>query len=465
MKGIAQGHQISPQKSLTMAQIAQETSLPIEGTRRSNSFMATSLISAHGLEHMYGHGFLALIPAIYDSLGLVPFQASLFPAVRLLSSGLTSIFGGFLVDMFQERRGPILAISMAMIGLGYLLVATLPVYGLILVALLIASAGSALWHPPALGLLAQRFPQRRGFFISLHRSSGNIGDTVAPLLVGLLLGVVGWRWIVGGGTPILFLLALLIVAFLWRVGVNAPQPAAALGGSGLTLYPSSGGGGASPMPLVVAESRLQIQWRSLKEAMAGGGFWAIVPIFLVSAVRGMGDRTVLWILPLYITRGIEDGGLGQSYVFMGIHIALLTAPGIASGPLFGALSDKVGRKSVIVFLMSTAVILPIFIVLGGSSLVMTVAVVLFGLFHYSVNSLTQAAAIDVVEGKQLEGTFIGLMWGGNAAFGVVSVIVGGLIVEAFSWGAAFYFASALFFVGFLLSLLMSRAGTPQPSPA
>ena len=173
----------------------------------------------------------------------------------------------------------------------------------------------------------------------------------------------------------------------------------------------------------------------------------------------------LWILPLYITRGIEDGGLGQSYVFMGIHIALLTAPGIVSGPLFGALSDKVGRKSVIVFLMSTAVILPIVIVMGGSSLVMTLAVVLFGLFHYSVNSLTQAAAIDVVEGKQLEGTFIGLMWGGNAAFGVVSVIVGGLIVEAFSWGAAFYFASALFFVGFLLSLLMSRAGTPQPSPA
>ncbi len=175
-----------------MAQIAQETSLPIEGTRRSNSFMATSLISAHGLEHMYGHGFLALIPAIYDSLGLIPIQASLFPAVRLLSSGLTSIFGGFLVDMFQERRGPILAMSMAMIGLGYFLVATLPVYGLILVALLIASAGSALWHPPALGLLAQRVPQRRGFFISLHRSSGNIGDTIMlsqPLIHKRVIGI------------------------------------------------------------------------------------------------------------------------------------------------------------------------------------------------------------------------------------------------------------------------------------
>ena len=65
---------------------ARTMAISEDASRTKNSVMATSVISAHGLEHMYGHGFLALIPAIYDSLGLVPVQASLFPAVRTLPS-------------------------------------------------------------------------------------------------------------------------------------------------------------------------------------------------------------------------------------------------------------------------------------------------------------------------------------------------------------------------------------------
>ena len=434
---------------------------PPQGSRTNDSAMASSLIGAHGLEHMYGHGFMALIPAIYDALGLVPIQASLIPAVRQLSSGLTSVFGGFLVDMFQERRGPILAFSMALIGLGYFLVAAFPVYGLILAALAVASAGSALWHPPALGLLAQRFPQRRGFFMSLHRSSGNVGDTIAPVVVGALLGVFGWRWIAGGGTPILFFLALLILVFLWNVGgQRQPVLAGATAGGG-NLGTGAGGG-----PLQArGQSRLEVQWTSLKDAMQGGGFAAILPIFVISAVRGMGDRTVLWVLPLYITQEVSEGGLGLSYWVMGIHIALLTAPGIVAGPLFGHLSDIIGRKPVIVFIMAVAVVLPFVIVWGGASLVMTVAVILFGLFHYSVNSLTQAAAIDVVEGRQLEGTFIGLMWGSNAAFGAASAVIAGALIQLYSWEVAFYFAAGLFLIGFLVSLVMPGSWKPQARTA
>ena len=180
------------------------TVLTEETIRTKDKVVAGSLIGAHGLEHMYGHSFLVLLPAIYDSLGLVPIQAGLLSAVRQISSGTTSMGSGFLVDMYQHRRTQTLAVSMALIGLGYLLVSISPSYGLILAALVVASAGSALWHPPSLGLLAQRFPQSRGFLFSLHRSSGNVGDWVGPLLAGVLLGFLGWRWIMGGGTPLLF---------------------------------------------------------------------------------------------------------------------------------------------------------------------------------------------------------------------------------------------------------------------
>jgi MFS family permease len=71
-----------------------------------------------------------------------------------------------------------------------------------------------------------------------------------------------------------------------------------------------------------------------------------------------------------------------------------------------------------------------------------------------VNSLTQAAAIDVADGKGLEGTFIGLMWGSNAFFGALASVAAGVLVEYAGWHSAFYFASTLFFVGLGASLLM-----------
>ena len=206
-----------------MAQLAENSDVNLAESRTSNSVMATSLISAHGLEHMYGRSFLVLIPAIYVALGLAPIQAGMLDAVRQLSSGITSMSGGFFVDIFQHRRAQVLSLSMAMIGIGYFLVSVAPTYNLILAALALASAGSALWHPPALGLLAQRFPQRRGFFISLHRSAGNVGDWVGPLVVGALLVLLAtrsdaWRIIMGVGTPILIILSILILIFLRNIG-------------------------------------------------------------------------------------------------------------------------------------------------------------------------------------------------------------------------------------------------------
>ncbi len=420
--------------------------------RTKNSVMATTVISSHGLEHMYANSFQVFLPAIYDSLGLVPIQGALLMATRRLSGGLVSMGSGFFVDMFQHRVGFVLAFSMGLIGVGYLLVSVSPSYGLILAALAVASAGSALWHPPALGLLARRYPERRGLFISLHRSMGNVGDWIGPLAVGTLMGYVGWQWIMGGGTPVLILLAIGILVILKNVGDPKVEGVA------------------------VRDSFFK-QLRSMREVFKGGGMW---PIFIVSAVRGMGDVGVMFTIPLYLSRSLAEGGLGKGSLAVGIHIALLAAPGVVSGPLFGELSDRIGRKPVISLIMAVSVLIPLGIAFGGSGVWMTLFVALFGLVHFAVNSLTQAAAIDVAEGKGLEATFIGLMWGSNSAFGVVALLAVGLLVGSlptgafgfsvpfetgFGWRAGFYFASSMFFAGWVISLLIPATGTVERSTA
>ena len=278
-----------------------------------------------------------------------------------------------------------------------------------------------MWHPPALGLLAQRFPGRQGLFISLHRSTGNAGDWIGPLIVGALLGVVGWRWIIGGGTPLL--LALAVAIFLLLRNVGGPRPEG-----------------------VDYRARIREQLGAMAESFRGTGMWSI---FTVSAVRGMGDRSLLWVIPLYLSQD-----LGMSGFWVSFHVSLLAFPGIVSGPLFGALSDRIGRKSIIVLIMATAVVMPLGMAAGGGGLLMSFSVLVYGLFLFSVNSLTQAAAIDVAKGKGLEGTFIGLMWGSNAFFGAISSVAAGALVEYFGWHSAFFFASGLFFVGLAASWLM-----------
>ena len=404
------------------------------GGRTNDKTMATTLIGTHGLEHIYAHSFPVLVTAIYESLALNPLQFGVMLAVRQLSGGLTSVGSGFFVDIFRYRSGQVLGISMGLIGLGYLLVALAPTYLFIIIALVVASAGSALWHPPALGLLARRFPRQRGLYISLHRSVGNVGDLAGPLIAGALLGAVSWRWIMGGGTPVLLLLGVIVLILLWNVG------------------------GPKPGPIALADN-LKSQLSSLRESFRGTGMW---PIFTVSAVRGMGDRSYIAFLPIYLQ---EQLSMGPGWI--GIYVALVAAPGIVSGPLFGTLSDRIGRKFIIALCMLTAVVLSITTLAAGGNIVLSLlSVTLFGVFHSSVNSLTQAAAIDVAEGRGLDATFMGLMWGSNAAFSSAAFVVVGLLIKLTNdgWAIAFYSAAALFFVGFLATLAMPNSRSTNSEP-
>lgn len=419
-----------------MVEVAESVPAPTKPQRgrTSDKTMATTLIGTHGLEHIYAHSFPVLVTAIYESLALNPLQFGVMLAVRQLSGGLTSVGSGFFVDIFRYRSGQVLGISMGLIGLGYLLVALAPTYLFIIIALVVASAGSALWHPPALGLLARRFPRQRGLYISLHRSVGNVGDLAGPLIAGALLGAVSWRWIMGGGTPVLLLLGVIVLILLWNVG------------------------GPKPGPIALADN-LKSQLSSLRESFRGTGMW---PIFTVSAVRGMGDRSYIAFLPIYLQ---EQLSMGPGWI--GIYVALVAAPGIVSGPLFGTLSDRIGRKFIIALCMLTAVVLSITTLAAGGNIVLSLlSVTLFGVFHSSVNSLTQAAAIDVAEGRGLDATFMGLMWGSNAAFSSAAFVVVGLLIKLTNdgWAIAFYSAAALFFVGFLATLAMPNSRSTNSEP-
>ena len=410
--------------------------------RVGGKVMAGSLIVSHSLTHMYGNGFYVIIPQIFQQLGLTYTLVGLMDSSRWLATGLSTLVGGFFVDMFQHRRGLLLGATLILLGLGYVLVSLAPTYWLIIAALVFTAVGGSLWHPIALGLLSQRFPKQRGFVISLHRASGSVGDTISPPLVGFLLGTsilsaalfgvqlfsitglgLDWRRVLQLGMPLTLVFGIALWFFLWNVGGPKSNPKSLL-------------------------SNLKSQATTLKKAFKGHG---LIVLMTVSALRGMGDRALILFLGLYLSQELKMSTAAQ-----GLYYGLLTLPAIATGPILGAVSDRIGRKPVIVLVLLMSAIFPPLLVQVGGSIYLAIIIGIFGLFLYAVNSLVQAAAMDMAEGLHLEGTLIGLLWGGNALFGAFSPFLVGWLADIFGLKIGFYYASAIFLLAGLLSLRLPR---------
>ena len=401
------------------------------GQRRgSNAVVASTLIGSHSIQHMYQRGFLVIIPQIYAALNLAPLQVGLLDAVRQGSGGVFSMGGGMMVDRLQHLRGLFLGASLALMALGYLVVGLAPSYLLILVALSFAASAGSLWHPPALGILSQRYPQRRGLMLSLHRSTGNLGETVAPILVGALLAVIAWQTVLLWAAVPTVIVALAIMLLLWNVGgarVSTQQGGRALGQ----------------------------QFRDLGSLLRNRGLLSLI---VVSGVRGMGDRGLLLFLPLYLS---EELGMGS--FMQGVHLSLLTAAAIVCGPLIGVLSDRIGRKPVMVGVMAVSAVLASLMIVGNSGVSLMLLIALLGTVMFSINSLVQAAAMDLGEGKRLEGSLIGLLWGSNAAFGFFPPLILGVLVGAFGFEVIFPYSAVLYLVGALAAISLPRTATPVPA--
>lgn len=397
----------------------------IESTLTTRDQVASgAVIGSHVLQHLYGNGFYVLLTAMYSSLGLNPVSAGLVGTVRALGSGIASTLGGVLVDRLQHRRLAILYLSLTTMGVGYLLIGLAPTYLLILVALAFTAGAGSIWHPAARSLLSQIYPKRRGFIISVDRSAGSVGDTLGPLAAGALLAYITWQQIYMLALP----MALLVVLFLWRVLRQSEA------------YQQRGARKAAE-----AQPRsLNDQFTALKEVLKGSGN-VLTVLLVVKAVAGFGQGGLLLWVPLYLS---EEQGM--STFMVGVHVAMLTGIGIATGPVFGWLSDHRGRVPVIMLVLGGKAIIAGLLAVFGTGIMLSILIAGLGAFMFGVNTLIQAWALDIADGRNLEGTMMGTMYGVNMIFQGVAPLMVGVVVAAFGFNSLFVYVASMNGFGLLL---------------
>src|ERR1043165_6804204 len=160
------------------------------------SFQEVWVVSiGHALTHWYPATFYLLLPLIGNELGLSYSQIGSILTCQYLAGAIANIPGGIFVDAVG-RKGLLMAISLFWVGFPFLVMGFSHVYWTMLACATAVGIGNNLWHPTAIPWLAGRFPDRKGLVMSFHSMGGNVGDALAPLVVGALLAIASWRNVV-----------------------------------------------------------------------------------------------------------------------------------------------------------------------------------------------------------------------------------------------------------------------------
>ncbi len=375
----------------------------------NRQYLLGSLIFGHTVIHWYQQLFPVILPGIKDTLDLNDVELGTLSTIREGASGLLIMPSGFLADSFYKYRPLLLAFAMASGGLAYFMVGLALSYFWILPGIAMIGVASAAWHPASVGSLSARFPDRRGTALALHGVGASIGDAVSPLLIGALLLVVSWQTLMQ-----YHLLPALILAFILWVNLR-PH------------YNDEG-----PQPTVknyMAGIKDMLSQRSVLAIMFAGVFMS------------MGRLSILTFLPIYLAEDLDYSTLG-----LGFYLMLLYLMGMVSQPIMGVVSDRFGRKLVLLPAYTSLGLLYFLVPVTNDAYQLGLVVGAMGMFFYGTSNIATAAVMDL-SSSAIQGSTMGVQSVFRHIFTLPSPIIAGVLVTWKGTDAAFIYAGSLLLLG------------------
>ena len=163
---------------------------------------------------------------------------------------------------------------------------------------------------------------------------------------------------------------------------------------------------------------------------------ALVLLSTGSTFRSMTQAALLTFLPVYLANA-----MGYSPAVIGACLFALQAAGFAAAPVAGLLSDRMGRKSIMVGSMATTAVVLIAMALAGGSALFVALVAVLGFFLYATRPVIQAWMLETTP-KNMGGSSIGILFGAQALGAAVGPFVAGMVADRYGIGTVFYFLAA-----------------------
>ncbi len=172
----------------------------------------------------------------------------------------------------------------------------------------------------------------------------------------------------------------------------------------------------------------------------------LIPILGITFVDIIGFSMLLPVLPYFVTH------FGMSAIVVGLLLSTFSFCQLVSGPIWGNVSDRIGRKRVLIISQIGATIGWAMLAFAPSILWVFVARIVEGVSGGNIG-VTQAYVADLVEGKDRARAF-GFISATFAAAMVFGPAGGGLLYSRFGFAAPFLAASALQLLTLILTIVL-----------
>ena len=375
----------------------------------------------HSGIHWINGTFFLLLPFITEDLGLSYSEAGFLVSFFFACSAAANLGSGPLVDVVGRRiLFQVMALVMgaaALFGFGG------PGHYLVLLALMpLMGIANNLWHPAAISFLSRRFPENRGYSLSIHTLGANVGEAVAPLSAGGLLLWMSWReTAMVAALPVVAIAVLIAVALKsgTRNGERTAQPAIGIG---------------EYLPGLLG---------LLKDK-------TVIGISLVAGFRAIMQNGMLVFLPLYLANDLEFGPL-----WIGVALTALQVGGMVGGPVAGAWSDRIGRKPILVASLAAATVLVLLLTVAGSGYFFIATVFFLGVFVFATRPVGHSWLMDETP-AHLGGSATSLLFATQAGLSVLAPAIGGIVADLWGLPVVFFVLAAATVVSLVLAAALSE---------
>lgn len=387
---------------------------------------------SHGINEFFAIVIPPIIPLLVTDLGITYAQAGFLLTVFFLMYSLFQLPAGVVADRFGKRR--LMIAGLGGMTLGIVMAALAPHYEGLLVAQAIAGISGSTFHPAGLSIISDvETPRTSGKAMGVFAFGGTLGTLAAPLFVGGIAIIVGWRGallsaaILGGG------MTLVVIALALR-GTT---------GSKSTLRPDGG---------ITVES-----WGDrIRTAFGILATKEVAVLTVLTLVMSMQHRAIQTFTTSFVATDLEGSVSVGNVVFF-----TLLAGGAVASLWAGELADRVNRITLgvgaalttAVLVGATVLIRPIssglpFAIVVGILLVWFVLIGFVMYANYPVKNALIAGEADTA----YSGSLFGVIQTGSSLGSASGPVIFGAIATEFGLLAAF---PAIAGVGVLLAVLFA----------
>lgn len=331
----------------------------------TTKYFIPQFMFSHFSHHVNTGVLIPLLPLLREVFNLNYFQSGILVSSFGLSYGFGQVPMAILADRFSRRLIIVLGLlgtSLAGIGLSL----TQDFQQMVPLFMVMGFLGGT-YHAPASSFISQVLPpDKRGQALGMHFTGGSASFFLTPAMaLGIATLFDSWR----SSFFILALPALLAGTILWLT-IKEPQDKVA----NQTENPKNPDS---------TSDQAQISWVQIIRAIG--------LLVSLSIILNIVFASVNSYLPLYM---VDHHNISPKWA--GIVISVIAGAGIIGAPLGGALSDRLGRKQLILFSLSLSG--PLFFAMTRSpfGILLLLSMVSYGLIMSVRMPTTESLIADVV---------------------------------------------------------------------